>query len=83
MTQLLVHADDKEAGEFGPVYAVCMVRGRIFVRPLRENWADVARRLEEKLNGPGALPAAPFDLPSLPDDPVPHVAQVPAGLRID
>ncbi|MHC4592749.1 MAG: hypothetical protein ACYS8L_08660 [Planctomycetota bacterium] len=76
MTQLVVHADDKEAGEFGPVYAVCMVRGKAFVRPFRESWADVAQRLEEKLNGPGAVPAAP-------PDPVRDVAQCAAVLPTD
>jgi hypothetical protein len=50
MTQVVMHVSDEGAEGFLPAYSVCVAGGRAFVRPLRDEWAETARGLEQRLN---------------------------------
>jgi hypothetical protein len=47
--QLIVHTPDG-GEEFRPAYTVTVAGRRVFVRPLREGWAESARRIEDGIN---------------------------------
>jgi len=63
MKQLFVHAYDRDADEFLPVYSVYVLTGgQRLVRALRDGWHRKARRMELHLNRESGTPA-PEDLP--------------------
>jgi hypothetical protein len=51
MAQVVMYVSDEGAHGFLPAYSVSVTGGRALVRALRDEWAETARSLEQRLNG--------------------------------